>query len=143
MQYADHLKRERRLLQGAIILASIVPIVAGLGGVILGPGMVHTGSLSVDLDSHFRYLSGVLLAIGLAFLSLVPKIEVQTYTFLLLTLLVFVGGIARLIGLAVMGRPGEAMLAGLTMELVIVPLLCFWQHSLSQRFAATHQERLP
>ena len=94
MQQGYHLRRERRWLQVAIILASLVPIAAGLAGIILGPGMIETGS-TANLDSHFRYLSGVLLAIGLAFLSLVPRIETQTLRFQLLTLIVFIGGLAR------------------------------------------------
>ena len=133
MQQDYHLRRERRRLQAAIILASLVPIAAGLAGIILGPGMIETGS-TANLDSHFRYLSGVLLAIGLAFLSLVPRIETQTLRFQLLTLIVFIGGLARLVSLAAIGRPAAAILAGLTMELAIVSLLCLWQRSLSRRF---------
>jgi hypothetical protein len=121
------------LLQGAVILAAFVPIAAGLTGIILGPAMIETGS-TADLDSHFRYLSGLLLAIGLMFLTLVPRIETETLRFQLLTLIVVMGGLARLVSLAAVGRPSGAMLAGLTMELAIVPLLCLWQRSLSQRF---------
>jgi hypothetical protein len=134
MQLADDLRRERRLLQGTIILASLVPVAAGLAGIILGPAMIDIASPPVGLDSHFRYLSGVLLAIGLAFLSLVPRIETDTLRFQLLTFLVFVGGLARLVSLTTVGRPDGAMLAGLTMELAIVPILFFWQRSLSRRF---------
>lgn len=134
MQRAHQLRRERQLLQGAIIIASLVPIAAGLAGIILGPAMIEMASLGVNTDSHFRYLSGVLLAIGLAFLSLVARIETETLRFPLLTLLVFAGGLARLVSVAAIGTPGRSMLAGLAMELAIAPLLCLWQGSLARRF---------
>jgi hypothetical protein len=128
------LERERRLLQGVIILACLLPIAAGLAGIILGPAMIETASVGVNVDSHFRYLSGVLLAIGLAFLSLVRQIETETIGFRLLTLLVFVGGLARLGSVAAVGIPGRSMLAALVMEVAITPLLCLWQGSLARRF---------
>ena len=41
--------------------------------------------------------------------------------------LVFAGGLARLLGLVLAGVPPAPMLGGLTMELVVTPLLCVWQ----------------
>ncbi len=55
--------------------------------------MLDSGPLgSGDLDSHFRYLSGLLLAIGIGFASTVPRIEAQGGRFWLLTGIVMVGG---------------------------------------------------
>ena len=75
---------ERRVLQAAILLAGLVPLLAGGAGVIQGPAMmkgIDPGGASADLDSHFRYLSGLLLGFGLAFLSCVPAIERRTTLF--------------------------------------------------------------
>ena len=118
---------ERRLFQIAVALGGIVPVGAGLLGVILGSGMVPDGALAgLSLDSHVRYLSGLLLGIGLTYWSLIPRIEKHGARFRLLTIIVFIGGLARLAGLA-RGVPEAPMLFGLVMELVVTPALCFWQ----------------
>ena len=116
---------ERRLLQAAVLLAGVVPVSAGSAGVILGVGLAGGGG--TDLDSHVRYLSGLLLGIGLICWSLVPRIERHAVLFRVLTLIVFVGGLGRLLGVFVVGVPSAPMTAALGMELVVTPLLCWWQ----------------
>ena len=54
---------DRRPLQAVVAGLSLVPVAAGAVGVTLGPTLVGGGG-SGDLDSHFRYLSGLLLATG-------------------------------------------------------------------------------
>jgi hypothetical protein len=120
---------ERRLLQAAVGLGCVVPLLAGGTGMIEGPSFLHgvAGTAPADLDSHFRYLSGLLFAIGLAFASCIPDIERKTARFRLLALLVFTGGLGRLLGLASSGVPGTGHVFGLAMELGTVPLLVLWQ----------------
>jgi hypothetical protein len=120
---------ERRLLQIAVALACLVPFLAGGSGILQGPGFLHgvERPVAVDLDSHFRYLSGLLLAIGLAFASCIPDIERKTARFRFLALLVVIGGIGRLISYLSIGVPGSGHVFGLVMELVTVPLLALWQ----------------
>lgn len=117
---------EKRLLQAAVAVACIVPISAGLWGVIGGAGMLGHGG-DVTLDSHVRYLSGLLLGIGVAFLSLVPRIENQGPSAALLSAIVVVGGLCRLYGVCVDGWPGPVMSGALLMELGVVPVLYLWQ----------------
>ncbi len=120
---------ERRLLQAAVALGCTVPLLAGGSGMISGPGFLKgVGDPSpADLDSHFRYLSGLLFAIGLAFASCIRGIERKTSRFRLLALIVFVGGLGRLFGLVSSGVPGTGHVFGLAMELGTVPLLVLWQ----------------
>lgn len=118
---------ERRLLQLVVVLAGFVPVLAGGAGVLLGAAMVNDAGANLSADSHFRYLSGLLLAIGLAFWWMVPRIERHTSHVRLLTLIVFAGGLGRLFGIAVHGVPDPPMLGGLTMELIVTPAICFWQ----------------
>jgi hypothetical protein len=126
--------RERRLLQQAVGLGAVIPFAAGLYGVLFGPAL--TGDvMSVSANSHFRYLSGLLCAIGLCFWSTIPRIEEQTGRFRLLTLIVFIGGLSRLLGLMLTGVPSLTMLGGLAMELVVTPLLCLWQTRVANRYA--------
>src|SRR3712207_2482724 len=100
----DRLERERRYLQRTVAIAALIPISAGLYGVLFGP-LLTGARVSMDADSHFRYLSGLLLGIGLCFWSTVPGIEDKAGRFRLLTLLVVIGGLGRLIGLVLTGLP--------------------------------------
>jgi hypothetical protein len=123
----------RRALQIAIGIGGLVPVAAGLAGVLMGPAMVQHGLVDAPaLDSHFRYLSGLLLGIGLVFWSLIPGIERRGATFRILTAIVFIGGLGRAFGIAQQGAPALPMLFGLCMELGVTPLLCFWQWRVSR-----------
>ena len=51
----------RRALQIAVAIGSLVPVSAGLTGVLLGPDMIGQHIGVIDLDSHYRYLSGTAL----------------------------------------------------------------------------------
>ncbi len=126
--------RERRLLQATVVVSALVPILAGAAGVMRGLAAFAPGlAPSLDGDSHVRYLSGLLLAIGLGFLSTVPSIEVQGDRFRLLTGLVLIGGLARLYGLAHNGVPSLGMEAALIMELLVTPGLALWRERIGAR----------
>lgn len=118
---------EPRLLRYAVALGGCVPVLAGGAGVLLGPALVGGMPGDAAADSHFRYLSGLLLGIGLGFWSTLPGLPLQTARFRLLTAIVVLGGLARLLGLPLQGWPGGAMAAALVMELAVTPLLCLWQ----------------
>ena len=61
-----------------------------------------------------------------------PGIEHKTARFRLLSALVVAGGLARLLSLAVTGTPSAGHLAGLGLELVVVPLLVLWQSRITR-----------
>ena len=126
------LSNEKKFLQAAVAVACLVPLSAGLSGVLRG--VEFMGSGGIDLDSHFRYLSGLLLAIGLGFCSAIPHIERHSARMRLLTMIVVMGGIGRLLGIVLAGTPNPPMLLALGMELVVTPSLCLWQHRLARRF---------
>jgi hypothetical protein len=117
---------QRSLLQLSVGVAGIVPVAAGTAGILLGPEFVDA-VVGAGADSHFRYLSGLLLGIGLGFWSTIPRIEANGERFRLLSFIVVTGGVARLISLAVIGLPPFGMRAALAMELGVTPLLCLWQ----------------
>lgn len=124
---------ERRLLQCVFAAASLVPLIAGGAGMILGPWMIAEGTVPRGLDSHFRYLSGLLFAIGLGYVSSIPRIEHQGQRVWLLTALVFVGGIGRLISLISLGAAPATSYAALTMELLVAPACALWQRRVERR----------
>jgi len=123
----------RRALQIAVAVLGLVPVGGGLAGVLLGAPMHDDMAPLAAVDSHHRYLSGLLLAIGLGFWSTVPAIGRQGTCFRLLTALVVMGGFARLLGLVFAGWPGALMGFALVMELAVTPLLCLWQARVARR----------
>lgn len=126
---------EKRVLQITVLAAAIVPIGAGLLGIIIGPSAFGARSYSVDLISHTGYLSGLLLAIGLMFVISVPNIEQHKNRFLLLGAIVFIGGLARLYEGMLTGFGTMPHQLALIMELVITPLIVLWQRRVSKRFS--------
>jgi hypothetical protein len=116
-----------------VLALSMVPIGAGAAGVLLGPALVGGGAAGgIDLDSHFRYLSGLLLAIGLLFAASVPRIERHGTWFRLGAAIVVCGGLARLLSLLQSGTPSLPHLVALVLELVAVPLLALWQAAVAR-----------
>ena len=119
---------ERRLLQVAIAVFGLVPVAAGLAGCFFGPEIFSHGiSVGRDLDSHGRYLSGLLAGVGLSFWGCIPAIEREGSRIRLLAAIVVVGGLARLYGVLVQGLPETGMIAALVMELGVTPALALWQ----------------
>jgi hypothetical protein len=116
------------MLQLAVALLSLIPIGAGMAGAAFGMRVFdHASLLGADADNLSRYLSGLLLGIGLAFLTTLPRIETEGVRFRLLTTIVFIGGIARLAGLILAGLPTKAIMIGLVMELLVTPALALWR----------------
>ena len=125
--------RSKLALQVAVAVLALIPTVTGLAGILLGPDFLRLDPLwPADLDSHFRFLSGVFLGVGLGFYTCIPDIEAKTDRARLLGGLIILGGLARLYSLLVHGAPSTGHLLGLGMELVVVPLLLVWQARLAQ-----------
>lgn len=118
---------EARVLKTVVAAACVVPITAGGAGVLLGPAMVGIDTPSLAADSHYRYLSGLLLGIGILFLSTVPRIERATGRFRLLALIVVIGGLSRLSGVLLSRDADLSTLFALAMELGMTPALVLWQ----------------
>ena len=126
---------ERRMLQAALAIACLVPLLAGGAGMVVGVEMLGgVTSPPRDLASHYRYLSGLLFGIGLGFLSCVPRIEARGPRMRLLGLIVLVGGLARAWSVVDDGTPSLGHRLALVMELGVVPALVLWQWRLATRW---------
>ncbi len=120
---------ERRLLQFVIVIAGLVPVVAGAWGA--GGGLHAAGA---GADSQIRYLSGLLLGIGLCFWACVPTIERRRREVRMLALVVVVGGLARLSGLIMTGQAQTSVVLPLLMELGVTPMVALWRERVGRRF---------
>lgn len=120
---------ERSLFRLTVAAAGIVPVGAGLVGVALGAAAFEAVATNPDvsLDSHVRYLSGLLLGIGLAFWTTLRRPEAHTTRYRLLAAIVVLGGLARLFGVFASGAPDLPMTLALIMELAVTPAICLWQ----------------
>ncbi len=126
---------EKLALQMFVALCCLVPISAGASGVVFGPAFVTAPSTDItDLDSHFRYLSGLLLGIGVAYACSVPRIETHKPRFALLGAIVVLGGFGRLTALIVNGAPSWPMVGAVAMELLVTPAITLWQFHVAARY---------
>lgn len=129
MRYERHV----RTFQAVVAVASLVPILAGAAGVLQGPRMIRgLTSWNADLDSHFSYLSGLLFAMGVAFVYCALDVRSRAQSFRLLGLIVVFGGLARLIAITRLGLPSPSQQFAYFMELIVVPALLIWHGRLSR-----------
>lgn len=122
-----------RVLQTLVALCGLIPVSAGAAGILLGLAMIGAAG-PPGADSHFRYLSGLLLGIGLAYWWTIPDITRRTAAFRLLTALVVLGGLARLSDTLADGMPSAPVVGALAMELLAAPLLCWLQARVAVSF---------
>ncbi len=127
---------EKRLLQAVLASVLILPFTAAIAGVTGGPAFLGRPPLvPVDLDSHFRYVSGIFLAMLIGYASCIPAIEHRTGRLRLLAALTMTGGLARLTSLIAVGVPSFGHQIGLGIELGVVPLMLLWQARVTRRLA--------
>ena len=129
-------RTEKRLLQGVLALACLVPLSAGTTGMVEGAAWLNHAPVPADLDSHFRYMSGIFAGVGIAFASCIPAIETRGPRLRMLVGFVVLGGLARLLSLVEIGAPGFGHRFGLVMELGVTPLIALWQAGFAQRYFA-------
>jgi hypothetical protein len=116
---------EREFLQIVLGFAAVVPFLVGLRGVFIGTPL-EVSKVFIDLDSHFVYLSGVLMGMGIAFWHCVRKIERRVETVRILCAIAFMGGLCRLLSWASVGEPSAYTMGGMVMELVVAPAIGAW-----------------
>jgi Domain of unknown function (DUF4345) len=126
----------RLALQACVALGATWAVGAGAWGVVDG-----IGSGTAGLVSQGRYLSGLLMAIGLGYWTTIADIEQKTARFRLLTGLVAIGGLSRLLGLAMGDGVSLATAGPLGLELGVAPLLCLWQNRAAPAFPAASGNR--
>lgn len=125
----------KRALQIVSALMGTVPVITGLVQMMgIHDPLYASLTLPADatLDSNMRFLAGVWLGLGLASWWLVPRITEQTVLFRVLWLMIFLGGIGRLVSMASVGLPLTPFIAFTALEIVGAPLFVYWQHRVVQ-----------
>ena len=125
---------EKQVFQTTIGILSLVPLSAGIAGVLLGPSFLGTDvPPGTDLSSHFRYLSGLLVGVWVGYVFCIPHIERTGIPFRTLSIIVFCGGLARLYSLWLDGQPSLPHYIALGVEIGLVPLLALWQMRIARK----------
>lgn len=114
----------------------LLPLSAALAGIVSGPRFLgHPPVIPTDLDSHFRYISGLFLGMLLLFASCIPNVERHGARLRMLGFMVFIGGLFRFYSLVAIGTPSLGHRIGLGIELIELPLIILWQARLARRFS--------
>lgn len=122
-----------RVFQGVLVLVGLFMLVTGLLDVIVGPALLPGGpSAEPTLDSHYRFFATLWLFLGVAVLSVVRRVREATGVLRYVCAAVFVGGLARIVSLVSVGTPHVLMVAFIGIELVLPPLLVWWQWTLTR-----------
>ncbi|NEU99637.1 DUF4345 domain-containing protein [Bradyrhizobium sp. UFLA 03-164] len=120
----------RRALQIATAALALVPILTGIITMLGVSDPLYAGSgvpaLPV-LDSNLRFFGGVWLGLGFALLWLVPRIESESVLFRVVWGAIFLGGIGRLLSMAMVGLPPLPFVGFTALEVIGAPLFVYWQ----------------
>lgn len=122
-----------RQLQITTTLLGAVPVLTGLISMMgLSDPLYATLNLPRDatLDSNMRFLGGVWLGLGLSVWWLVPRIATETALFRAAWLMIFLGGVGRLVSLLAVGTPMLPFVGFTVLEIVGAPLFVWWQSKL-------------
>jgi len=133
----------RRPLQVVTGLLGIIPVVTGVLTMMgLHDPIYAAAGLPAHplLDSNLRFLGGLWLVLGLALFVLIPRIERETTLFRTLWLMIFAGGIGRLLSMHFVGVPPWPFIGFTLLEVVGAPFFIVWQTRLVS--AASSAERL-
>ena len=128
----------RRPLQIVLGLLGVIPVVTGvltmmgLADPIYAAAGIPAHAL---LDSNLRFFGGLWLVAGVAMFWTIPRIERETALFRVLWLMIFAGGVGRLLSMALVGAPPLPFIGFTLLEIVGAPLFIAWQARLASATA--------
>jgi uncharacterized protein YjeT (DUF2065 family) len=120
----------RRLLQIATGLLGLVPILTGMITMLGTRDPLYAATDIPELpvlDSNLRFFGGVWLALGIALLWLIPRIERETALFRAIWGAIFLGGIGRALSMVLIDAPPVPFIGFTALELIGAPLFIYWQ----------------
>lgn len=124
-----------RAFQTIVAVLAIIPVATGVLTMMgLNDPIYKQAGLPMDilLDSNLRFFGGVWFGLGLVFLWMLPRLRTETKLFRAFSLMIFIGGIGRLLAMIYVGWPPIPFIAFTALEIIGMPLLVWWQTVLSK-----------
>ena len=114
-------------LSRTLRVLALIPIVTGLASVLFGSEIVR-GSEGSDpsVESELRYYAVFYVGFGLFLWSIAPRIAERGRELRAAAALLFCGGLARAVGIAVDGMPAADYVVLMAIELVLPGVLVLW-----------------
>lgn len=111
-------------------------LIAGVGGYYLATGTAGVadtggGEINASLESQFRFFSAMMVGVGAAFIAIAVKFQWANMLWLV-CLMVFLGGIGRVLSWAFSGTPHYTMIILMILELAFPPALLVWHRFIAK-----------
>ena len=132
----------KRILQIITSIFGVMSILIGLVGYMGLKDPIY-GDLSkvnnILLDSNLRFFNGIWIGIGVALLSTVKHIDIETKLYRVIWLCIFFGGIGRLLSIIFGGTPPAAFIGFTIFGIVGTPLFIYWQSIIAKAKNGIHK----
>jgi hypothetical protein len=125
----NHCTAGRRELQATLAVLALIPFRFGLAGMLEGPRNIPGNQISVDasFDSEYRFVHAFWFAAAPVIWSTLASVETDPPALQAAMGTVVAGGFARLLSWHQSGRPRPIFVAGIALELAVVPALWLWK----------------
>ncbi|WP_277212272.1 DUF4345 domain-containing protein [Isoptericola croceus] len=117
----------RRTLVVVVAVLGGVAVLSGILGITGGPDALPGGEpVNATVDSQYRFANVFWLTAGLLVWWSLRRPEQRSEVTRAILAIAAVGGVARLLSVAVTGWPHPVFVAVMVLELTVVPLVIWW-----------------
>lgn len=119
----------RKPLQILLTILGLIPTVTGILTMMgIYDPLLQSLNLPHDplLDSELRFLGGIWLGLGLTVLVTARSLEKHLFLYRVLWVMIFIGGVGRLISMVLVGMPPIPFIGFTVLEIVGAPLFLYW-----------------
>ena len=119
---------QARVLGRTLRALALIPIATGLASVVFGSEIVRGhGASNASVESELRYYAVFYVAFGVWLWWIAGDVAARRRELRAAALVLFCGGLARVVGIAVDGVPAADYVVLMVVELLLPGLLVLWQ----------------
>jgi len=118
------------------VVVGVGVVIAAIGAYYLitgtaGVAETSGGAVNASLESQFRFFSAMMVGVGAAFIAIAVKFQWANMLWLV-CLMVFLGGIGRVLSWAFSGTPHFTLIILMIVELAFPPALLVWHRFIAK-----------